>query len=283
MNCGTVPATGLPDASGRLRARPARSAFTLIELLVVIGIIILLIGIAAPAVGPAMTSNYRMQTLNALNSSLVNAQTFALANTTDVAIRVERAVRLDGYGRVANRSNPELLDHQQIRFVLMNKAAGVAKPGFRYIKDSKITALPSSIWLAPTNFYTNDGNSSNDFAPGAFYQPTTSAGTLYDPDKNGAAGYHPFDNFYIVFSPNGLLKIWRVADQLWYIDDTQQFENEQPPLLLHPQDSAPGVLMYERKKLANAPNSLPGLFQFLRTNGQSLYVNRFLGTTVEGQ
>lgn len=269
--------------------RPGRrGGFTLIELVVVIGIIILLIGITAPAVGPAMASNYRMQTVNALNSSLVTAQTYALSSTTDVALRIERATELNNYGRMIkpDGTNPRFRDFQQIRFVLFNKAATLSKPAFIYIKDSKITALPSAIWLAPTNFYTNDGDSSNDFGPGGFF-PLQKGTTYLDPHNNGAASYCPFDTFYIVFSSNGLLKTWPLSPidtkPLLYADETQQVENDHPPMLRHPQDSASGVLMYERKKLENAPNTPAGLFDFLRREAQALYINRFLGSLVESQ
>lgn len=264
----------------------AAAAFTLIELVVVIGIIILLIAIAVPAIGPALASNQRTQVLAALNSSLTSAQTFALSHTTDVALRVERATELDNYGLMVrpDGKNAKFLDHQRIRFVMLAKYAGLSQPAFKYIEDSKITDLPNSMWLAPTNFYTNDGVNDNDFGPGKECMPgSTPFSLLIDPDNNGASPYYPFDTFYIVLSPNGMLKNFNRED-LYYIDDTQlRPDNTIPPTFSHPQDSAPGVLLYERKKLENAPGSVEGLFNFLRTTGQALYINRFLGTVVESQ
>lgn len=279
-NAGINPAARLTRA-GRSNTV---AAFTLIELVVVIGIIILLIAIAVPAIGPALASNQRTQVLAALNSSLTSAQTSALSHTTDVALRVERATELDNYGRMVrpDGKNAKFLDHQRIRFVMLAKYAGLSQPAFKYIEDSKITDLPNSMWLAPTNFYTKDGDNTNDFGPDNYCIPgSTAFSFLNDPDNNGVSPYSPFDTFYIVLSPNGMLKSFNRED-LYYIDDTQLREGKTtPPTFSHPQDSASGVLLYERKKLENAPGSVEGLFDFLGTNGQALYINRFLGTVVE--
>jgi len=275
-------AVSVPFPASRIVHGPR--AFTLIELVVVIAIIILLIAIAVPAVGPALVSNYRTQATAALNSCLATAQTYALSHTTDVGIRIERAVELDNYGRMVKPDgvNPKYLDYQQIRYVIFNKSPEFSREGFRYIKDSKITALPSAIWFAPTNFYTDDDDPTNDFGPTDLLQlrKNDKNDNWLDPDKT--IGYYPFDTFYIVFSSTGMLKTFP-RENLFYIDETQQVESFHPPMIQSPQDSATGVLLYERKKLANAPNGVANLFEFLQTNGSALYINRFLGTTVESQ
>jgi prepilin-type N-terminal cleavage/methylation domain-containing protein len=280
----TTPGKTMLHPCGRGH-RPQARGFTLVELLVVIAIITLLLGIAVPALGPAMASNHRMQAINALNSSMVTAQTYALSNTTDVGLRIERATELDRFGQMVRASGQgRYLDYQQIRYVIFGKVQdgmGAQDSAFRVIKDSKITALPKTIWLAPTNFLGDSAVTTDDYGPFTPCVPSTALSNPCQATGAPAVPLYPFDTFYLVFSRNGLIETFSKS-KLYYMDETQ-IDSGNVPFIKHPHDSAEGVLMYERKKLDGFIGSTPSLVSYLSTQGQPLFVNRFLGTTVEGQ
>ena len=52
-------------------------AFSLVEMMVVVGIIVVLVSITMPAIGPMMSSNKEAQVLNTLSGLLINAQATA--------------------------------------------------------------------------------------------------------------------------------------------------------------------------------------------------------------
>lgn len=284
-------------------------AFTLVELMVVIGIIAILTVIAVPAVGPAMMSNYKTQVSAALGSAMVTAQTAALGGT-DAGIRIERAFATDEYERMVDVNGnhvqdvssglfvPKYLDYQRIRLVQMGPDSdaaswdGGANSSFQVIRDSKTIDLPTGVWLAPANFYTRDVDNTNDFGPFDICVPTqyradpcagyTSYGSNLTP-----ARFAPFDTFYVVFNRNGTVKRFD-RDDLTYIDPAQKVVdsatgNEFNMYVRHAQDSAQGVIMYERTKLDNAPATPDGVLDFLRREGQAMFFNRYLGTVIKGE
>lgn len=290
--------------------RRTAAAYTLVELVVVIGIIVILVAIAVPAVGPALNSNHQTEAIQQLTNAITLAQTRA-QNMGGYAIRIERAFRTDQRGYMVDADgnsammidvssgtgvpNPKFnpskapiwLDYQQIRFLKPPREVRAYSPA----ADDPVK-LPKNVWLAPD--YT-------------FYVRNLSAGYLFtfDPDHYAlgktwkAAGatdsmrLNPFETFCIVFDQRGNVIQLRdyvtmpsSSDDYCYEDQTQPVNVSgvaKSPVCNYPYPSARGVIVYDRSRFESLGGSQPLKRDFLVTQGKSMQINRFLGTLVEAR
>jgi len=285
-----------------------RQAFTLIELMVVVGIIVLLAVIAVPSVGSILASNHQTQAMQTLTGALTVAQARA-ENRGGYAIRIERAFATNKYGfmldtngnasvswntdtraleyngNFAPANAPVWLDYQQIRFL----QPPVKGPYYTPALD-EVIPLPKGVWLAP------------DYAVNSAFNPA-----YYDSNKYGnpvdpttpltvrdSTSTNPFETFTIVFNQRGEVIEARPmygingapSDNYQYQDQTQSLDSSLiGQLTSYPYPSARGVIMYDREKflaLANSDPTYERRAEFLAKNGRPLYINRFLGSLVEG-
>ncbi len=277
--------------------------------MVVVGLIVLLIAIAVPAVGPLMASNQQAQAVSTLAGLITTAQTAAEANVTPVAVRVEPAFRTDrrglmedSLGHAADGSGafdparaPRLLGYQQLQLLMFASrrvdAAGKvdmnAGLAFSRMPDTAPVALPKGMWLAPDYALRWDGNMGRRSMTEADLR--IDYGERADPAvtwENPGASFNVMDTFYIVFDQSGgNMRFPR--ERLWYYDESQrQAGGSGPPrplLLWHPDDAARGVLVYDRERFnAFAPTDAAGRRTFLASNARPIYVNRSLGSLIQG-
>jgi type II secretory pathway pseudopilin PulG len=264
-------------------------------LVVVIGIIILLIAIAVPAVGPALSSNHQTQAIQLLTNAITIAQTRA-ENRGGYAIRIERAFKTDprGYmvdadGESAVAANlapnsrftpsraPVWLNYQQIRYLNPPKDTPAYMPAV-----DEVIPLPKNAWLAPD--YALHTAAPVNFDP-KFYDPqyTQAVPVVTLPFPSTASSrFNSFDTFCIVFDQRGNVTElrWDVAgDNYRYLDQTQLTASG-PPASGFLYDSARGVILYDRPRFESAGT---GKAAYLAREGRPLYINRFLGTLVEGR
>ncbi len=285
----------------RLAAHAATRAFTLIELMVVVAIIILLVGIAVPAVGPALNTSQQAQAIQQLTGAITIAQARAMSQG-GYALRVERAFKtniagfmVDANGEpcLAYDKNGELvsnsafdpsaapvwLDYQQIRYVRPSRVNPCYEPT---IDD--VIKLPPSVWLAPdyatsTGFDVNYYNSSKT----GLWSSTT--------PPRSSQRFNPFETFCIVFDQSGQVTELRAynlvqSDKYQYQDQTQPrlISNVVvPPITWYPYNSARGVIVYDRKQFESLGSDTAAKTSFLRQKGRPIFVNRFLGSLVEGR
>ena len=309
------PPLDVPSAPACLRyptVRPGRSAraggFTLVELMVVVGLIVLLIAIAVPAIGPLTASNQQAQAVSTLAGLITTAQTAAQANITPVAVRVEPAFRTDrrglmedALGQPADGSGafdplraPRLLGHQQLQLLLfasrrVDQATDSVdmNPAFSRMPEASPVALPKGMWLAPDYALRWDGQGGRRSM--AEEDLRIDHNERADPSadwENPGAAFNLMDTFYIVFDQSGASTRFP-AEKLWYYDESQrQAAGSGPPrplLLWHPDDAARGVLVYDRQRFnAYAPTDAAGRWTFLATNARPVYVNRSLGSLIQG-
>ncbi len=278
--------------------------------MVVVGLIVLLIAIAVPAVGPLTASNQQAQAVSTLAGLITTAQTAAEANITPVAVRVEPAFRTDrrglmedtlgqpadGSGAFNPARAPRLLGHQQLQLLLfasrrvdeatgrVDMNAGVA---FSRLPEASPVALPKGMWLAPDYALRWDGQGGRrSMAEGDL---RVDHNEQADPSvnwRNPGAAFNLMDTFYMVFDQSGASTRFPAAN-LWYYDESQrQASGSGPPrplLLWHPDDAARGVLVYDRQRFnAFAPTDAAGRRTFLATNARPVYVNRSLGSLIQG-
>ena len=248
--------------------------------MVVVGIIVLLVTITIPAIGPMLASNEQAQVSNTLSGLLINAQATANQTATCVGLRIERAFKTDDLGimidgNVAEAGNqPVWLDHQRARFVTL---AAYRDQVFRQTANTKVYDLPKNFWLAPD--YTFDTTRTN------YFTSLTESNLRYQPVLTGVnlAAYNRLDTFYILFSAEGEL-VRRTAGTTIYADQTQRYlvgANPTAPFIPHRDESARGVFVYDRRQWNEIdPADSAGRAALL---GQSLpiYINRVAGSAVE--
>jgi prepilin-type N-terminal cleavage/methylation domain-containing protein len=301
----------LPRVKGQQSARvPARThspfsilhssfsrAFTLTELLVVIAIITLVAAFAIPAMGPMFKSNQTASAVSTIESLLVTAQAAAQAQGTPVALRIEQAYKtspqgymVDGQGRPPFQAGfttpdslrsfrPVPLDHQQVRIV--NYSPSKDYLGY-FVADSQSrpTALPSDVWLAPGDIPS----------PPARLVETA---LIHSDLSAGFVPYNTLDTFFIVF--NGAGELTRIsADHCWYVDRSQPVgpaNPTRPEELYYPTVSRPAgeltprsILAYDRRKWSGMSSTDGvGRDNLLRREGIPIYINRFTGAAVESK
>ena len=273
----------------RPRAGRGRSGYTLIEMMVVIGIIVLVVAVTMPAIGPMLSSNQQMQAVNMVNGMLTTAQTLALARGTPVAIRFERAfktnergmmVDVNGYTTLTKPGGghlePVWLDHQRVRIL---DFAGYADVAFRQDPESKVYTLPKSAWVAPA--YAMNPNTTEFDA-----LDLSDTNLRYDPGltPDVAAPFNRLDSFFIVFNEQGELTHFPASNN-YYADRTQMSMSGTkvwPAYVPSPDDSARGLIVYDRQVYESiAPNDGQARLNFLRDKARTVYINRVTGEIVE--
>lgn len=269
----------------------ARRAFTLVELMVVVGIILLLVTLTVPAIGPMMASNEESQAVSTINGLLTAAQATAQATGVPVAVRFERAYKVNDRGimvDLAGRdttdpafSGPVWLDHQRARILTF---AAFKDVSFRHDPQSKVYSLPRGFWVAPS--YAIVTGSDAPFASLAhsavFWQ--TAGGSAVKPP----VAYNRLETFFVVVGSNGELTRFTAGNNV-YADQTQPYIDANNRVLpryidVSPKDdSARGVLLYDRKKWESLPAEDSGArLDFLRTSARVLFINRATAIVVEG-
>jgi len=263
------------DKAGRRSVSARRSAFTLLELMVVIGIIILVASLAVPAVGPMLKSNQRAQAINTLNGMLTVAQTAAQANALNAALRFERAFEVDEDGQMVDRQGnrvaesggePAWLPYQQVKYVLyaFNRSSSNT---FEVMQDTSSVALPKSVWIAP----------------GYSIDMSLADADLYSPYSTVPISYNRLNTFYVVFDQSG--GVARLdSGTIAYVDETLMDDSKSPampPTEPHPDESARSLLVYDREKFDAIGDDADRRFEFLTTEAQPVYINRFMASIVE--
>jgi prepilin-type N-terminal cleavage/methylation domain-containing protein len=293
----------LPRADRRLPTAERR-AFTLIELLVVVAIIVLLIGIAVPVLGPALNSGQQSQMVQQLTGAITIAQARAI-NQGGYAIRIERAFKTDIRGLMVDANGqtaddyykaapynlpafnaslaPVWLNYQQIRYLKPSRVNPCYEPT---IDD--VIKLPPNVWLAP------------DYA---MYSSAAFA-IITDPWKISTSVpntfmINPLDTFCIVFDSRGSViqlrpyQMWSgiivaaQSDKYQYQDQTQPvgvYPNwVPPPAVPMPYSSARGAILYDRKQFDSFGGDVTAKATYLATKGRPFFVNRYMGSLVEGR
>jgi len=263
--------------------------------MVVVGIIIILVSLTAPAVGPMLASNDESQAASTVSGLLTAAQTSAQATGLPVAIRFERAYKVDDRGMMVDVqgrlttnsafSGPVWLDYQRARIVNFATTKQVV---FRWTPQSKVYSLPRNFWVAPAAavspgatkaFTANSLLAGVDYPAGTRYQPVD--GTHVKPPY----AFDLLDTFYVVIGADGELTRFPASDN-GYFDQTQPYivgTDTRTPYVGHPDESARGLLVYDRKKWDSLPaNDNGARLDFLRTTGRVLFINRATAAVVEG-
>jgi len=299
MRLTVHPKTRVAPASRRCVSRllgcTLRPAFTLVELMVVAAIIVLLVTLSVPAIGPMLKANQTAQAINMLNGLLTTAQTAAEANATPVAIRIERAFAVNGQGIMVDAQNrptsnaafsgPVWLDHQQARYVIYEATPppnNATKEGFfEQMGGTTPVALPKGAWLAPDYAAVDDPSV---FDPLDYTRPYLPTRGQDDQGKLFPQGvsFNVFETFYVVFDQTGAITRFP-TNRLIYSDETQPDASSptQYPYPDHPYPSARGLLVYDRNEF-NGLTSDTDRFSYLQTSARPVYINRSLGSLVEG-
>ena len=296
-----------PMADGRWPMAGCR-AFSLIELVVVVGIIILLVAIAVTAVGPAMFSSQQTQVIQQLTGAINIAQVRA-QNQGGFAIRIERAFKTDerGYMQDINGQTPDnghtslpnfdrtqapiYLPYQQIRFLRAPREGRYYTPAL-----DDVIKLPTGVWLAPDYALVNGTPPPAGYSATLFPFPVTDLVDPWDPSvlaANASFATNSFENFCIVFDQRGSVtelrpqRVGITTDDYYYQDQSQAdlqaaSINREGALTTFKYPSARGVIMYDRKKFDSYGDASTKA-QYLARDGRLLYINRILGTLVEGQ
>lgn len=277
---------------GRIGLAPAsrgwtRRAFTLVELMVVAAIIILIVSIATPAIGPMLASNEKSSAISTLKGVLAAAQTAAAVKGTSVGVRIERAYRtntdgfmIDSQGRTvldAGFSGPVWLDHQQARildFSTTKQYSFIFEPG------SKVYELPAGAWVAPADYLRTDA---------AHNYNMSEAGLTFNPPSTPAVvPYNVFETFYVVFNAAGEISVFPY-DWNWYSDRSQPIldsnNNLQPRYVPYMQNrnSALSLIVYNRKDYESIdPRDGDARRAFLINRAEPVFINRVTGAIIQG-
>lgn len=236
-----------------------RSAFTLIELLVVVAAAAILGLYAGSAVQSVARNGAEMQAQQILHSSVVTASSLSTCYGAPVALRIERACKLDANGlmRKDAAGQPLWKDHQQISLLVSGFKqdsfpvfgyTGKSRGGsaetldetrtFRRVKSTPVLDLPSLVWLAGETAGKNED---------------------WQPSNANAARFNRFETFYIVFNYRGELTVEQ--KRLLYLDETQPYEymgESVYPVVDHPDRSARAVTMYAREHYLNSGEIVGG-------------------------
>lgn len=302
----------------RLRSGAVRRAFSLVELMVVVLILAVLIAVAVPAIGPVLASNEHAQVVNSLQGLFTTAQTLAEASVTPVGIRFERATRvmerklsyqkLDQHGNPVNEeevftlmqkdSNGQALylDHQQARLVQFSADRTQC---FQVVPGTKVVDLPSGAWVAPSSAVELDasGNPLQDSKGNQLWILTDNE-LRYQPVQNkspysvnnDATSFNRLETFFLIFDRSGRVVQFPAdpndpSTHYWYRDPLQAYtsgNNLIIPEINHPDPSPRGIIIYDRKAYEELPN-LDSERRNLLMKSRMIYVNRSLGSTLEGQ
>ncbi|MBP7933089.1 MAG: prepilin-type N-terminal cleavage/methylation domain-containing protein [Phycisphaerae bacterium] len=261
-----------------------RGGFTLIELMVVVGIIVLLVSLTGPAIGPMLSSNEESQAVSTINGLLTAAQATAQATGLPVAIRFERAYKVNDHGLMVDvagqdRTNSGFqgvvwLDHQRARILTY---APLKDAAFRHDPQSKVFNLPRGFWVAPSSALSlvSLAGSKLSYIPAALGAPSP------------PVPYNSIETFFVVIGSNGELTRFKASDNS-YADMTQPYIEAGTGYIwaryvTHPMESARSLLLYDRKKWESIPSEdSQARVAFLRDSARVLFVNRATGTLVEG-
>lgn len=307
---------GCISASRRVGGQALARGFSLVEILVVIGIISLLVAIAVPAIGPSLNTSQQTQMIQQLTGAITIAQARAV-HQGGYAIRIERAFvtnaqgfMLDAQGQPSLIYNagtsswvyntmfrpnqaPVWLNYQQIRFLRPSRVGNFYEP-----TTDEVIRLPANVWLAPDYALMNSTplpvgytNPPFPFDLGYFNAAAAWKVSAAAPESTRL---NPFDTFCIVFDQRGQVVELRTygfaqGDRYQYQDQTQMLATGYQPQIPYPYNSARGVILYDRKRFedlgtATDSNPLTNIKRaFLLREGRPFFVNRCLGSLVEGR
>jgi len=257
--------------------------------MVVVGIIIVLVSITMPAIGPMLASNKEAQVMNTLGGLLINAQATSIQSATCAGLRIERAFRTNDAGFMVDANglcriqpgydttNPVVpLDHQRARFVTLS---AYKEQVFTHLAESKVYDLPKDYWLAPDYALYNGFPEAN--------KPNSLDETLlgWAPQYSSIyfAPYNRIETFYIIFNAQGEL-VYYPAGKLVYADQTQQFmagSDVVLPKLPHSDPSARSVYVYDRRMWDEILKTDSVARQSFLRASRAVNINRITGTIVE--
>jgi hypothetical protein len=279
-------------------------------------ILAVLIAVAVPAIGPMLASNEHAQVVNTLQGLFTSAQALAEASVTPVGIRFERAARtreqklqytiqtasgeedqeevFDLMDKVSGQAR--YLDHQQARLVEFSPDSSQS---FRVVPGSKVVDLPRGAWVAPSSAVELDasGNPLQDSKGNPLwvltdnelrYQPRQRK-SPYGPN-NDLTPFSRLETFFLIFDRSGRVQQFPadpsdVSTHYWYRDLSQAYTSGGTlvvPEVNHPDPSPRGIIIYDRKAYEELPNQDQARRELLMKS-RMIYVNRSLGSTLEGQ
>ena len=194
---------------------------------------------------------------------------------------------LDRFGVPADNpafdaTSPAWEDYQQIRYL---------RASDRYLEDIPSlmpVKLPKGAWLAPNYAVIPAWFDNASFNDPPSYNPSAFPGS---PPTSSRVKYSPLDTFYLSFTEQGSLSDARFvagppsrydSSTCWaYADQTLRTQLGVVPITPHPHNSARGVLVYDRPSLLSW--QVPQRRTFLQSSSRPFFVNRYMGSLVEGR